>query len=218
MRSMRYSPSPPSPNQPNLKRLFVASMTGDYIKKRDFSTETRPSGGVRAVLAPAEDLVAVPFRREADLAAGLFLDLLELGPADLLDAAAGDADEVVVVRPLDVELEARRAVARHDVVEDLALLEHLQGAKDRRAAQAMLAQGGVDLLLAEVRVGLQEVVEDAPALVGQPQAVARQILGEERVDLAGVSRPVRRGFRVKQELSVRRHARILTYFRSSIFL
>ena len=128
----------------------------------------------------------VPLRHEAGLAAGVVLDLLEGGPAHLLNAAAGDADQVVVMRAVVLDLEARGPAAADDRGDEPALLEHLERAEHRGAAHPVRAQGEVDLILAEVRVGLEEMIKDEAALPGQAQAVLRQVLGERAHDLFGV--------------------------------
>lgn len=82
----------------------------------------------------------MPLRREADLSAGLFLDGFQLRPADFLDRAALDAYQMVVMRAVQLDLEAGHAVLAYDVVDQVGLFEHLQGPEDRGPAQAVPAQ------------------------------------------------------------------------------
>jgi len=57
---------------------------------------------------------------------------------------------MVVVRASTSTSKPRRAFAADDVVDDAAFLEHLQRAEHRGAADAVLAQGAVDVFLAEM--------------------------------------------------------------------
>lgn len=134
----------------------------------------------------AEHFVPVPLRHEAGLAAGVVLDLLEGGPAHLLNAPADDADQVVVMRAVELDLEAGGPIAADDRRDEAALLEHLERAKDGGPAHAVRAQGDVDLVLAQVMVGLEEMVEDQAPLAGQAQAVICEMLAEHAHDFLGV--------------------------------
>src|SRR5262245_4469233 len=132
-----FSPRPLSPYQPKRKRFALT--VEDYNNSRP-PERAGSALFLGAVAAQAEHLVPVPLGDEAGLAAGLVLDALELGPAHLLDEPALHADEVVVVRAVELDLEARGAVAAHDGRDESALLEHLQRAEHGRAAHPVGAQ------------------------------------------------------------------------------
>ena len=130
----------------------------------------------------AEDFVAMPFRREADLPAGPLLDLLELGPAHLLDPPAFYTDQVVMVRPLMAQFVVRVASGAGHGFDQVGFLEHLEGSEDSRPADPVFAQTLVKVFLAEVTVGVQEAVDKARPLFGEPQAVRSKVLGEDGPD------------------------------------
>lgn len=90
----------------------------------------------------------VPFRDEAGLAAGLILYFLQGRPADFLDVAAGDADEMVVMRAVVLELETRGSVSSDHRGNEAALLKRLERAEDRRAAHPVRAKREIDFILA----------------------------------------------------------------------
>lgn len=146
----------------------------------------RLTGLFGAVFAQAEHLVPMPFRQEARLAAGVVLDFFERGPAHLLDASAGDADHVVMMRAVVLDLEARGPPAADHGRDEAALLEHLERAEHRGAAYPVRTQGEEDLVLAQVMVGLEELLEDQAALSGQAQAVLREVSGKHAHDLSGM--------------------------------
>ena len=79
----------------------------------------------------------VPFRHEPRLAASGVLYLLKAGPAHLLNAAAGDADEVVVMRAVELDFEPGGSIAPDHRCDEAALLERLERAEDRGAAYPM---------------------------------------------------------------------------------
>ena len=90
------------------------------------------------------------------------------------------------MRAVVLDLEARGPVSADHGRDDGALLEHLERAEHRGAPDPVRAQREIDLILAQVMVGLQEMIEDEAALPGQAEAVFREMLGEHKHDLIRV--------------------------------
>ena len=126
----------------------------------------------RAAAAEAEDLVAVALDHEADLLRRLVLQALDLRARELEDVAAGLADEVVVVGPLVVGLEAALPV-EGQLAREPRLLQQLQGAVDGGAADVgpALLHEGQEVVHGEVLLRPQEGVEDHLALLAALQVV-----------------------------------------------
>src|SRR5262249_27773982 len=149
-----------------------------------------PLGTRRAVAAQPVDLVTVALDHEADLGRGLVLDPLDLRVRELEDLAARVADEVVVVLPLVVALEAGPAPARQLLCEP-GCLEQLEGAVDRGAAdvRAALLDQLQQVVDGKVALRAQEGVEDDLALTAALEVMAGEILGEDLLLLtSGVAR------------------------------
>jgi len=107
------------------------------------------------------------------------LALLDLGVVELLDAAAVDADEVVVVLAL-VELEHRLAALEVAAREDPGLLELHQDAVDRRQADVGVLgeEDAKDVLGAHVALlRVLEDLEDLDARQRRLQAAVLELFG-----------------------------------------
>ena len=140
-----------------------------------------------AAAAESEDLVAVPLRHEARLAAGRGLNRFELRPAHLLNSPALHADEVIMMGAVELHFKAGGPAAARDRRDQAALLEHFKGAKDGGPPDAVRAQGEIYLILAQVAVGLEELGEYQPPRPGQAQSVLGQVRGKQPGDPLGVA-------------------------------
>src|SRR5258708_17397811 len=98
---------------------------------------------VQAMATIPKDLMPVPERFKMQCLAGLVLDALNLGPLDFPDAAAIDADEMVVMRALVLDLELRHAVWGRNALGEMAFLDHLQRSEHGHLADAF----GLDRLV-----------------------------------------------------------------------
>src|SRR4029450_3012455 len=115
---------------------------------------------------------------EAEAGRDLVLEPLDIGARELEDRAARLADEVVVVLPLPVPLEARLSVER-ELAREPGGLEELEravdgGPPDVRALALHDLQQVVDR---EVALGLQERVEDHLALLAALEVVLVEVGG-----------------------------------------
>lgn len=87
------------------------------------------------------------------------------------------------MRTVELDFKTRGPVASDHRCDESALLERLKRAEDRGTAHPMCTQGDIDLVLAEVMFGCEELIEDESALPGQAEAVLGEMLGEHANDL-----------------------------------
>lgn len=72
----------------------------------------------------------MPLGHEAGFAAGLVLYLFKGRPAHFGDAPAFHADQVIMVRAIELDFKARASIPAHDRRDKPALLQHLERAKN----------------------------------------------------------------------------------------
>src|SRR5258708_25668908 len=117
----------------------------------------------------------VPEWGEMQGLAGFLLNALDLRPLDFPDTAALDADQVVVVRALMLDFELRQAARGRHALGEMALFEHLQRPEPRDLADALGLERLVDVILSHMLFGVQQIIQDQLTLLGQAQALRRQM-------------------------------------------
>ena len=117
---------------------------------------------------------------EPDARGDLVLDALDLRVRELQDVPARFADEVVVVGPLVLALEAALSV-QGQLLGQARGLQQLQGAIDGGAAdlRAALLDQLVEVVDGEVALLAQERVQDDLALPAALEPVLRDVRGED---------------------------------------
>jgi hypothetical protein len=126
--------------------------------------------------------VAVPNREKPERLACFFLDPLHLGPLHLADPSAIDADQMIVMRPLKLNLKLRLAARRGDPFGQPAFLEHLERPEYRHFADPLAFEGQVDLIHRDMPLGMQEKIHNLSALLRKPQPLIAQIFLEDLMD------------------------------------
>lgn len=114
---------------------------------------------------------------EAVATRDLFLDALDGVFFELFDAAAVNADEVVVVFVFVGDLVARDAVTEAPLGGDAALRQELERAVHRCIADARVDSAHLRQQLFDGRMcgGLKEGLDDEPALLGRAQALLHHV-------------------------------------------
>ena len=128
----------------------------------------------------------VPLGSKPELAAGFFLDFFKFGPAHFLNAPARNADDVVVMRPLQINLKAPASGLIGNMIDKPALFKHLERAENRGLPYAMRPHRLENFLLAEVALRSEKKIKDAAALAGQPQAALLEMTAKDGVDFPRV--------------------------------
>jgi len=135
---------------------------------------------LQTIPAPAKDLMPVPEGHKSVPADRPILEALHHGALELNDPAALDADHMIVVRPVRLELVFGSAVHRADLRHNPAFLQELDGAEDGRPADGgvLFLEGHVDFIHLKVPIGRHEQAEDLLPLTGQLQTLPAQMLLE----------------------------------------
>jgi len=133
------------------------------------------------LLTVAEHLMAVGLDDEAVRLSNLVLETLDLRTHELQDGAAFDANHMIVVSMAKFVLEAGEAVPELDRVRELGGHEHFEGAVDRGAPDTgMLSMDdAVEIVRCHMSAGVEEVPEDALALLGVFESVSREVVVED---------------------------------------
>ena len=133
------------------------------------------------LLTAAEHLMAVGLDDEAVGVGNLVLETLDLRTHELQDRAAFDANHMIMVSMTKLVLEADQAVLELDRLRELGIHEHLEGTVDRGAPDTgMLSMDhAVEIVRGHVPAGVEEVPEDALALLRVFEAVSREVVVED---------------------------------------
>jgi hypothetical protein len=111
-----------------------------------------------AGFAKAKYFVAMPLNLKPNFFAGPFLNFFKNWPLDFLDAATGDADKMVMVRALKMDLKSRWAICSCDAAQKMRLFQHFEGSKHRGLSHPMLLKGGINLILSEMFFSVEKIV------------------------------------------------------------
>ena len=119
--------------------------------------------------------------------AGLVLYLFDFRPLHFHDPAALQAYQMIVMRTLRVYFKSRTPVGGGDALDKTAFFQHLKRPEDRDFPNSPTTQGCIDLLLAQVAIGSQQMVQNGGTLRRQMLVMLAQVLLKDLAHALGIA-------------------------------